>query len=240
MTSLLGGARILAAKDLKVEARAKETFPPMLAFAFAVTVLLSFTLPAGSDLQAPREIPPLGTVAVADVLAGFLWVTILFAGLIGFARTFEAEREDGAIEALLLSPVDRSALWIAKASANLAFIAAIELFLLPLFALLFGFHLGSGWLTLIGVVALADVGFVSVGTLFASAAAQTRSKELMLPILALPALVPLFLAAVELSSRLFVGAPVSDVASSGWFVILAVYDLVVIGVALLAYEFVID
>jgi heme exporter protein B len=212
----------------------------MLAFAFAVTILLSFTLPAGSNLQAPRAVPAVGTVAVADVLAGFLWVTVLFAGLIGFARTFEAERADGAIESLLLTPLDRSALWLAKATANLVFVGAIEIFLLPLFGILFGFHLGTGWGPLILVVCLADIGFVAVGTLFASAAAQTKSRELMLPILALPALVPLFLAAVELSSKLFVGESVTDVAGSGWFVILGVYDLVVIGVAVLAYEYVID
>ena len=238
--SFVAGTRALIAKDLRVESRGRETLPPMLAFAFAVTILLSFTLPAGSELQAPRSFPAIGTVAVADVLAGFLWVTILFAGLIGFARTFEAERDDGAIEMLLLTPIDRSALWLAKAAANLVFVAAIEVFLLPLFAILFGLDLGTGWFALLLVVILADIGFVSVGTLFASAAAQTRSRELMLPILALPALVPLFLAAVELSAKLFVSQSVTDVAGSGWFVILSVYDLVVIGVAVLAYEFVID
>ena len=238
--SFVGGTRSLIGKDLRVESRGRETLPPMLAFSFAVTILLSFTLPAGSHLQAPRFVPAVGTVAVADVLAGFFWVTILFAGLIGFARTFEAERDDGAIDALLLTPIDRSALWLAKSVANLTFVAAIEVFLLPLFAILFGLDVGSGWGVLIIVVMLGDIGFVAVGTLFASAAAQTRSRELMLPILALPALVPLFLAAVELSSKLFVGAPVADVAGSGWFVILGVYDLVVIGVAVLAYEYVID
>ena len=231
---------VLAKKDLRVELRARETLPPMVAFAFAVTLLLSFALPGETELLAPVNVPALGTVPLPDVLSGFLWVTVLFAGLIGFARTFEAERDEGAIDSLLLLPLDRSGLWLAKALANLGFIIAIEVFLIPLFALLFGFRLGSSWPALIGVVALVDLGFVAVGTLFASVAAQTRSRELVLPILALPALVPLFIAAVELCSAIFVGDSVRTVAGSGWFGILIAFDVIFAVVAALAFEFVID
>ena len=236
----LSKSAVLARKDLRIELRARETLPPMIAFAFAVTLLLSFALPGETELRAPVSVPALGTVPLPDVLSGFLWVTVLFAGLIGFARTFEVERDEGAIDSLLLLPLDRSGLWLAKALANLGFIVTIELFLIPLFALLFGFRLGSNWPALIGVVALVDVGFVAVGTLFASVAAQTRSRELILPILALPALVPLFIAAVELSSSIFVGGSVATVAGSGWFGILIAFDVIFTVVAALAFEFVID
>ena len=230
----------LARKDLRIELRARETLPPMLAFAFAVTIILSFTLPGPSELQAPRTLPAVGTVSLADVLAGFLWITVLFAGLIGFARTFDSERDEDAIETLLLVPIDRSGLWLAKALANLAFIAAVELFLVPAFSLLFGFRVLEDIGILIGVVVLVDIGSVATGTLFSALAAQTRSRELMLPILALPALVPVFLGAVELSSDLFLGRGLSADGAGGWLAILAVYDAISIAVSVMAFEYAID
>ncbi len=236
----LSKSMILARKDLRIEYRARETLAPMLVFAIAVTLLLSFALPGDGNLQAPVEVPALGTVPMPDVLSGFLWVTVLFAGLIGFARTFEAERDDAAIDSLLMVPLDRSGLWLAKALANLTFIVVIEAFLIPLFALLFGFHLGSSWAALILVVVLADIGFVAVGTLFASVAAQTRSRELILPILALPSLIPIFIAAVALCADIFVGRSVATVTGSGWFGILVGFDVIFSAVAALVFEFVID
>ena len=236
----IGKTAMLARKDVRIEMRARETLPPMLAFAFTVTVLLSFTLPGTPELQAPRTLPAVGTVALADVLAGFLWVTVLFAGLIGFARTFESEREEDAIESLLLLPVDRSGLWLAKTIANLAFIAAVELFLIPAFSILFGFKILGDLHVLIAVVLLIDIGFVAIGTLFSALAAQTRSRELMLPILALPALVPIFLGAVELSSDLFLGRGLTGEGAGGWLAIVAVYDVVVIAVSVMAFEYAID
>jgi len=233
-------AALLTRKDLRIEMRARETLPPMLAFAFTVTVLLSFTLPGASELQAPSQVPAVGTVALADVLAGFFWVTVLFAGLIGFARTFESEREEDAIDSLLLAPIDRSGLWLAKATANLAFIVVIEAFLLPAFSVLFGLGILDDLASMLAVVVLVDLGFVATGTLFAALAAQTRSRELMLPILALPALVPVFLGAVELSSDLFVGRGLLGEGSSGWLAILTVYDAVAIAVSVMAFEYAID
>ena len=239
-SGFLSKSMILARKDLRIEYRARETLAPMIVFAIAVTLLLSFALPGDGNLQAPVEVPAIGTVPMPDVLSGFLWVTILFAGLIGFARTFEAERDEGAIDSLLMLPLDRSGLWLAKAVANLAFLVAIEIFLIPLFAVLFGVHLGSDWSTLVLVVVLADIGFVAAGTLFASIAAQTRSRELILPILALPALVPVFIAAVALSADIFVGKSVATVTGSGWFGILVAFDVIFSAVAALVFEFVID
>ncbi|MBA2726423.1 MAG: heme exporter protein CcmB, partial [Actinobacteria bacterium] len=188
----------LTAKDLRVELRARDTLAPMLAFTFAVTLLLAFTLPVTGRLVRPTGAPVLGTAPLADVLAGFLWVTVLFAGLIGFARTFEVERAEGALDSMLLVPLDRSALFLSKAAANLIYVVVAELLLIPVFLLFFQIDLGARAIPLILVVVLVDVGFVSIGTLFASLAAQTSSRELMLPILALPVLVPVFIAAVEL------------------------------------------
>lgn len=230
---------ILVRKDLRVELRGRDTLLPMLAFAFAVTLLLAFTLPGSTRMGAPVDVPG-GTVSLADVVAGFLWVTALFAGLIGFARTFEVERDEGALDSLLLVPLDRSGLFAAKAAANLVYIGAVQALLLPLFGLFFTLHLGARWWALALIVVLVDVGFVSVGTLLASLAAQTRSPELLLPILALPALVPIFIAAVELTSELFAGGGLTDVTTRGWFAVLISFDVVFATVGALGFEFAID
>ncbi len=231
-----GKTLLLARKDLVIEVRGRDTLPPMLVFSLAVTLLLAFTLPDTSR-PSTRIVLPAGTASVADVLAGFLWVTVLFAGLVGFARSFEVERHEGAIDALLLVPLDRSGLYLAKAMTNLAFIVAVELFLFPVFAVLFPIGLGAG---VVAVVVLVDVGFVAIGTLFAALAAQTRSRELMLPVLAFPVLVPVFIAAVELTSDLFLGRPTRAVVSAGWFGILLAFDLIYMVVGTLAFEFVIE
>jgi heme exporter protein B len=229
----------LARKDLRIEARGRDTLPPMLAFSFAVTLLLAFTLPGDPRLVAPVDLP-VGTVILADVLSGFLWVTLLFAGLIGFSRTFEVERTDGALDALLLVPMDRSGLFFAKAFANLVYIALVEAVLIPVFALLFDIRLGARWATWVLVIALVDVGLVAVGTLFSSLAAQTRSRELILPILSLPVLVPVVIAAVELTSDLFLGEGFDTVAVREWFGILITFDVVAITAGALMFEFTIE
>lgn len=229
----------LVGKDLRTELRGRDTLPPMVAFSFTVSLLLAFAAPAPSRLLEPVRLPS-GSVAFVDVIAAFFWITVLFAGLIGFGRTFETEREDGAMDALLLAPVDHSGLFIAKAIANLAFITVVQLVLLPTFALLFHFDLGLGWLSLIGIVMLVDLGFVAIGTLFASVAAQTRSRELILPILALPILVPVFIAAFELTADLLAGNGLDSVAARGWFGILVAADVVFTVAAALVFEFAID
>jgi heme exporter protein B len=231
--------RLLIRKDLLVETRARDTLPPMLAFCLTVALLLAFSLP-GSAVMSDAVDLPVGAIALADVIAGFLWITILFAGLIGFARTFEVERSEGALDALLLVPLDRSGLFAAKALSNLAYIVVVQLVLVPVFALFFSLDLGADWFVLVGVIALVDIGFVAIGTLFASLAAQTRSRELILPVLALPALVPIFIAAVELTSDLFMGGGLEAVAARGWFGVLLGFDLVFATVGALAFEFAID
>jgi heme exporter protein B len=230
---------LLARKDLRIEARGRDTLPPMLAFSFAVTLLLAFTLPGDTRLASPVDLP-VGTVVLADVLAGFLWVTVLFGGLIGFARTFEIERDDGAIDALLLVPLDRSGLFVAKALANLVFVAMVEIVLVPLFTVLFDIGLGGRWPTFVLVIVLVDLGLVAVGTLFASLAAQTRSRELILPILSLPVLVPIVIAAVELTSDLFLGGGLDAVGEHGWFGILIAFDAIALTAGALMFEFTIE
>lgn len=221
----------LAAKDLRIEMRARDTLAPMLGFAATVALVLAFALPeASADNDG----------VVAYVQAGFMWVTILFAGLIGFGRTFEVERAEGALDSLLLVPLDRSALFLSKGLSNLAFIVVLEAVLLPLSALLFAYDLEGSWGPLLAVVALVDLGFVSVGTLYAALAAQTRSRELLLPLLALPALVPVFIAALELTADLLLGAGFDALAARGWFGILVAFDVVFVTAGTVLFDAVLD
>jgi heme exporter protein B len=231
---------LLVRKDLRIELRARDTLPPMLAFSLAVTLLLAFTLPTAGRLRAPTELPGVGTVPVAGVLAGFLWVTVLFAGLIGFARTFEFERRDSALDALLLAPIDRSALFASKALSNLVSLVVLEIVLVPVFGFLFGIDLLGSLGPLVVVIVLVDVGFVAVGTLFSALAAQTRSRELILPLLALPALVPVFIAGVELTGDLLLGAGIGAVAERGWFGILIGFDVIFVTAGAMTFEYALD
>jgi heme exporter protein B len=229
----------LVRKDIRVESRGRETLLPMLMFAFTVTLLLAFTLPGGpSGTRALRL--PVGTLPASDVLAGFLWITVLFAGLIGAARTFEVEREHGALETILLVPLDRSGLFIAKAAVNLAYVVAIQIVLVPTFSLLFDLSLVDRLASVLAVLALVDIGFVIVATTFAALAARTRSRELLLPILSLPALVPVFIAAVELTSAIFAGESTGSVAGTGWFGVLVAFDVIFAIASTITFEFVLD
>jgi heme exporter protein B len=229
----------LVRKDLRIELRGRDTLLPMIAFSLSVALLLAFTLPAASRIREPIS-TPFGTVATGRVIAGFLWVTILFAGLIGFARTFEVERRNGVLDALLLAPLDRAGLFVAKAIANLAFLVMIEVVLCPVFLLFFSPDLGSEWTTLILVLVLTDIAFAAIGTLFASLASQTTSRELILPILALPILVPVFIGATELTADIFMGAGLDIVAASGWFGILIAFDIVAVVAGVLSFDYVLD
>jgi heme exporter protein B len=235
----LGKTRALVVKDVRLELRGRDTLPPMIAFAAAVALLLAFSIPSTGSVAAPVRLVA-GSVPLADVLAGFLWVTVLFAGLIGFARTFEVEREEAAMDSLLMAPLDRSGLFFGKAVPNLLFIALVELILIPLFAILFSIQLGHSWPLLIAVTLLADLGFVAAGTLFSALAAQTTSRELILPLLALPILVPVFIGAVVLTSDLFIGNALGEVARRGWFAILVAFDVIFITAGALLFEFTLE
>lgn len=229
----------LVAKDLVLEARGRQVVAPMLAFTLSVVTLLAFALPGAARPTAVEALPA-GAVPAAEILAGFLWVSLAFAGLVGFARSFEVDRHDGAMEALLASPVDRSIVFAAKAASNLGLLMIAEIILLPLFWIFFSIDVGATWPALVAVVVLTDIAFVAVGTLTSVVAAATRSRELLLPVLALPLLVPAFVASVELCGDAFSGAALSSVAARGWFGLLIAYDIVFGIVGALVFDFALD
>ena len=172
--------RALARKDLLLELRARDTLPAMLLFVVATFVVFHFSLPSGSSKLAA---------------SGLLWVAIVFTALLGLGRAFVPEREQHVLDGLVLAPCDRSAIWLAKGIATLAFLAAAEVVALPVFALFF--H-GIGAATVAAVV-LADVGICAVGTFLGAMAVATRARDLLLPLLFLPLAIPIVVGGVGAS-----------------------------------------
>jgi heme exporter protein B len=170
----------LTRKDLLLELRARDTLPAMLLFVASVFVVFHFSLPSGSSRTAA---------------SGLLWVAIVFTALLGLGRAFVPEREQRTFDGLVLAPSDRSAIWLAKAIATFAFLAAAEVVALPVFALFFhGIDAAT-----IGGVLLADVGICAVGTFVGAMAVATRARDLLLPLLFLPLAIPIVIGGVGAS-----------------------------------------
>ena len=170
----------LARKDLLIELRTRDTLPAMVLFVVSALTVFHFALPGGSSARAET---------------GLLWIAILFTGLLGLARAFAPEREQGLLDGLVLAPSDRSAIWVGKTIGVSAFLVLAELVALPAFALFF--HPVT-W-ELIAAVALADIGIAAIGTLLAAIAAASRSRELLLPLLFLPLAIPVVIGGVGAS-----------------------------------------
>ena len=211
MRSYFEDTAVLARKDLRLELRARDTLPAMLLFVLAILVVFHFALPTGSSRLAEL---------------GLLWVAILFTAILGLGRAFVAEREQGLLDGLVLAPVDRSAIWLAKVVATLAFLVVAEAVALPAFALFFE---PVGWSTVAGV-ALADLGICAVGTLLAAMAAAGRARELLLPLLFLPLAIPIVVGGV--------GASLAD-SSGKYLAFLALYDAVFAVFGWAAFEYVV-
>jgi heme exporter protein B len=213
----------LLAKDLRVELRTRESVPAMALFAVCVFVLFHF----GLDQDAID-----GALA-----AGVLWVTLLLAAVLGVGRLFVAEREQGGLEGLLLAPIDRTAVWVAKAAALFIFLVALELVTVPAFALLL---LGPGLLEALGpltaILLLADVGLAAVGALVAALAVESRARELIAALLFLPLVVPVVVAGAAATEPLFSGSQAPQELGR-WLVFLAIYNalFVVLPVAVFDY-----
>jgi heme exporter protein B len=201
----------LARKDLLLELRSRDTLPAMLLFVVSALVVFHFALPAEESERAET---------------GLLWIAIVFTALLGLTRAFAAEREQGLLDGLVLAPCDRSAIWVAKSVSVVAFLVLAEAVALPAFALFFG---PIGW-ELLAAVALADVGIAAVGTLLAAAAAASRARELLLPLLFLPLAIPIVIGGVGASLS---GNPASFLG------FLALYDAIFAILSWASFEYVV-
>ena len=208
----------LVRKELLLEYRTRESVPAMALFSLTTFVIFHFALHRGT--------------VEGDLAAGVLWVTLLFAAMLGVNRLFVAEREQGGFDAFLLAPVDRTAMLVAKAGAMLAYLVVVELVAVPAFFLLLARPSpGQALPDLIWVLLLADVGVAVVGTLTAALAIQTRARDLITPLTALPLLIPVVIAGARATEPLLRAAGAGAVPLK-WVAILALYDVVF---ALLAY-----
>jgi len=216
----------LLRKDLRVELRTKESVPAMALFSVTTLVLFHF------GLQRAR--------LDGDLAAGVLLVTVLFAAVLGINRLFVSEREEGGFDGFLLAPVDRTALLFAKAAALLVFLLLVELVAVPAFGLLLlGPSLAPAVPGLLAVLLLLDVGLAVVGTLVAALGIQTRARDLIVPIVALPLLVPLLIAAARAATPLLLpGGPES--LPLKWLGVLGLYDLVFGLIAYAVFDFLLE
>jgi len=210
-------------KDLAAELRSKELLSSMLVFALLVILIFNFALELD---RSGRE----------NVAAGILWVTTAFTGTLGLNRSLAQEKDRGSLDGLLLAPVDRSALYFGKALGNLLFILVIQLIMLPVFTVLFDVPMLQPMLLL--VVVLGSIGYSAVGTLLASLAVHSRSRDVMLPILLFPVAVPVLVSAVRATGGVLVAADWDQIYT--WLNLLLVYDVIFVAVAFMVFEYVVE
>jgi heme exporter protein B len=210
-------------KDLAAELRSRELIGAMLVFALLVILIFNFALEL--DLRTR------GTIT-----SGVLWVTFAFAGTLGLNRSMAIEKDRGCLDGLLLAPVDRSAIYFGKMLGNLIFMLIVEAIVLPTYSILYNINLFDPRLLL--VILLGSIGYTTVGTLLASMAVQARTRDILLPILLFPVLLPVLIAAVKASTGILQNFEWQEIRT--WLNILVVYDVIFIAVALMVFDFVVE
>lgn len=210
-------------KDLAAELRSREVLTSMLVFALLVILIFNFALELQPGLQKA-------------LISGILWVTFAFAGTLGLNRSMAMEKDRGCLDGLLLAPVDRSAIFFGKALSNLIFMLIVAAIILPLFSLLYNVNLINPGLML--VILLGSVGYVAVGTLLSTMAVQTRTRDVMLPILLFPLVIPVLISAIKGSSGFLEGLEMVEIIP--WLNLLIVYDVIFIAVAFMVFDYVVE
>jgi heme exporter protein B len=217
--------RAIARKDVTTELRAKAGFNSVASLGVTILVLLGLAL--GPDAEALR-----------NAAVGAVWLATLFSGVLAFNRSFQVELESGALEPLLLYPGPRWTIFAGKLLGNLIFLTLMVAIVVPAGVVLFGVQVPARWPSLLGVLALGVVGLVVLGTFYASMASRSRAREVLLPLLLFPMLVPVLLAATTASNALL-GADVMHEAGA-WIRLLVAYDLVFLTATFIAFEHVIE
>jgi heme exporter protein B len=213
----------IIAKDLTAEFRTREMISSMLTFSVLVIVVFNFAFELRAD-------------DVRVIAPGMVWVTITFAGTLGLGRSLAIEQDKGCLDGLLLSPVDRSAIYFGKMLGNVLFMLLVEAIVLPMFVVLF--NLPFIQVGILAVVLFGTLGFAGVGTLLAAIAVNTRAREVMLPILLFPVTLPAIIAAVKATAGIVDGLPLAGWQS--WLGILAAFDTILIAVSMLLFDFIVE
>ncbi|MFN8535326.1 MAG: heme exporter protein CcmB [Dehalococcoidia bacterium] len=220
---MLGKAALILEKDLRTELHARDILTAMAYFSLLVLIIFNFAI----DL---RE------VSVDAVAPGILWVSFAFAGVLGLNRSFVREQERGAIEGLMLCPMDRSAIYLGKFAGNVVFMLTVEVLTVPVFVVMFNLSaLGFG---LLPALVLGTIGFASLGTLFAALAVNTRTREVMLPVLLFPLLVPIVISAVKATG--YAIGTIAPAQAIPWLNLMVVFDLVFVVVSYLIFGYVLE
>jgi heme exporter protein B len=213
----------IAWKDLAAELRSRELLSAMLVFSLLVILIFNFALEL--DIKTRQS-----------VTAGVLWSTFAFAGTLGLNRSMAIEKDRGCLDGLLLAPVDRSAIYFGKVISNLAFMLIVEAIVLPIYSVLYNINLFQPGLLM--VILLGSIGYTTVGTLLASMAVQTRTRDVMLPILLFPVVVPILIAAVKASGGYLTDAPMTDILP--WLNLLIAYDVIFTAIAFMVFDYVVE
>ena len=213
-------------KDLRLELRTRESVPAMALFSVTVFVLFHFGLDRDS--------------VSGSLASGVLWVTLLLAAVLGVNRLFAAEREGGALDGILLAPIDRTAVYLAKAAGLFLHLVLLELVAVPAFALLLlGPGIGGALPELVAILLLADLGLAAVGALVSGLAAEARAREVLVPLLLLPLLVPVLIAAARATEPFLTGDPGPD-GLAKWLGFMGVYDTVFLLLAVAVFDYLLD
>lgn len=210
-------------KDVVAELRTKEMFSSMLVFSLLVIVIFNFSF----DLRVEN---------IAQVAPGVLWVTFAFASTLELNRSLALEMENDCLDGLLLAPMDRSVIYFGKMLGNLIFICTIEALILPIFSVLFNLNLIRPPLLL--TIFLGTVGFAGVGTLLSAIAVNTRAREVMLPVLLFPIILPVVIAATKATGGILDGLPLGDIAH--WLRFLVAFDIIFLVVSYMTFDFVVQ
>jgi len=210
-------------KDLAAELRSRELLSAMLVLALLVILIFNFAIELQPNLRS-------------TITPGVLWVTLAFAGTLGLNRSMAIEKDRGCLDGLLLAPVDRSAIYFGKALSNLAFMLIVAMIVVPIYSLLYNINLFDPGLLL--VIFLGSTGYVAVGTLLSSMAVQTRTREILLPVLLFPVIVPVLLAAVKASGGFLQNLPMDEIWP--WVSILIAYDVIFSAIAFMVFDYVVE
>lgn len=216
---------VIVWKDLVIELRTKEMFSAMFIFSLLVIVVFNFAFDPGMEY-------------LLDVAPGILWVAITFAGTLGLNRSFINEQDNGCIQGLMLAPIDRGAIYLGKFLGNLLFMFIIEVMLFPIFVIFFNISVLTMLPQLVLIALLSTVGFASVGTVLAGMSANTKTREVLLPILFFPLVVPVIIAAVKATGRVLRGDALLQFID--WIKLLAAFDIIFLVVSFLTFEYVIE
>lgn len=210
-------------KDIRIELRTKDIFTSMAVFAVLAVMMFNFAF----ELRIPDK---------TAVIPGVLWVTIIFSGLLGLGRAFISEKDRGSMAGLLLAPVDRSAIYFGKMLASFLFILIMEAFLLPLMMLFFNTNFIT--LPLLALLFLGTLGFAAVGTVFSGLAVNTRTREVLLPVLLLPVMLPVLMAGIRATIGLMEGDTLAEMMK--WYNLVIFFDILYLVVAYLTFDFVVE